>query len=208
MDEKFIEVDGNKFVDDGTGSAKLDDKGQPIPFIEGKGQTVPIGRFEEVYGKMKDLEQEISSLKFQGKEKGGLSAEQEKELAAKTYLKNLLKETLEEEKKGQAEQEIKEQKEFEQEVADILIVNSDVKKKDFLDFIDKNSEEFGIESVNGAMKLYRHLETVKKSAAEEERKKPGMPAHEGGAARIEPKAEDKDKSFSEITNEIHKELRK
>ena len=31
---KFVEVEGKKFVDDGSGKAKLDDKGQPIPFTE------------------------------------------------------------------------------------------------------------------------------------------------------------------------------
>ena len=205
MEEKYVEVDGKKFVDDGTGSAKLGEDGQPIPFVEEK--TVPYERFKEVNDKFRSLEAEISSLKSQGKKEGGLSQEQEKELQAKTYLKNLLKETLEEQDKGKAEQEVKEQKEFEQEVTDVLMENSDVKKKDFLEFIEKNSKEFGIENVNGAMKLYRHLGEVKKSAVEEERKKPGMPAHEGGAARIEPKAEDKGKSLNQITSEIHKELR-
>jgi len=205
MEEKYVEVDGKKFVDDGTGSAKLGGDGQPIPFVEEK--TVPYERFKEVNDKFRSLEAEISSLKSQSKKEGGLSQEQEKELQAKTYLKNLLKETLEEQDKGKAEQEVKEQKEFEQEVTDVLMENSDVKKKDFLEFIEKNSKEFGIESVNGAMKLYRHLGEVKKSAVEEERKKPGMPAHEGGAARIEPKAEDKGKSLNQITSEIHKELR-
>lgn len=35
-EEKFVEVDGKKFVDDGTGKAKVDDKGLPIPFVEKK----------------------------------------------------------------------------------------------------------------------------------------------------------------------------
>lgn len=206
MEEKYVEVDGKKFVDDGAGSAKLGEDGQPIPFVEEK--TVPYERFKEVNDKFRSLEAEISSLKTQGKKEGGLSAEQEKELAAKTYLKGLLKETLEEQNKTKTEQEITEQKQFESEVTDILIENSDVKKKDFLEFIEKNSTKFGIQSPKGAMELYKHLNEVKKSAVEEERKKPGMPSHEGGANRIEPKAEDKEKSFSQITNEIHKELRK
>jgi len=205
MEEKYVEVDGKKFVDDGTGSAKLGGDGQPIPFVEEK--TVPYERFKEVNDKFRSLEAEISSLKSQGKKEGGLSQEQEKELQAKTYLKNLLKETLEEQEKGKVEQEVKEQKEFEQEVTDILIENSDVKKKDFLEFIEKNSEKFGIQTPKGAMELYKHLGEVRKSAVEEERKKPGMPAHEGGAVRIEPKAEDKGKSFNQLTSEIHKELR-
>lgn len=35
-EEKFVEVDGKKFVDDGSGKPKLDDKNQPIPFVEKK----------------------------------------------------------------------------------------------------------------------------------------------------------------------------
>lgn len=34
---KFVEVEGKKFIDDGTGKAKLDDKQQPIPYVENKG---------------------------------------------------------------------------------------------------------------------------------------------------------------------------
>lgn len=34
IEEKFVEVDGKKFVDDGSGKAKVDDKGVPVPFKE------------------------------------------------------------------------------------------------------------------------------------------------------------------------------
>lgn len=34
--EKFVEVDGKKFVDDGSGSAKMGEDGQPVPFVENK----------------------------------------------------------------------------------------------------------------------------------------------------------------------------
>lgn len=32
--EKFVEVEGKKFIDDGTGKAKLGEDGKPIPFVE------------------------------------------------------------------------------------------------------------------------------------------------------------------------------
>lgn len=204
--DKYVEVDGQKFVDDGTGNPKLGEDNQPIPFIEEK--TVPYGRFKEINDKLRDSEREISVLKAQGKKEGGLTPEQEKELQAKTYLTTLLRETLEEDKKSQTEKEGEEQKQFEQQVKDILVENTDVKQKDFLDFIIKVSEEFGVETPMEAMKLYRHLEQTKKEAKEEEWKKPGMPLHEGGAERIEVKPEDKGKSLSQITNEIQGELRK
>lgn len=34
VEEKFVEVDGKKFVDDGSGQPKMGDDGQPIPFTE------------------------------------------------------------------------------------------------------------------------------------------------------------------------------
>ena len=39
---KFVEVDGKKFIDDGQGKPKLDDKQQPIPFEEKKVDKVDI----------------------------------------------------------------------------------------------------------------------------------------------------------------------
>lgn len=35
-DSKFVEVDGKKFVDDGSGQPKKGDDGQPVPFIESR----------------------------------------------------------------------------------------------------------------------------------------------------------------------------
>ena len=58
-------------------------------------KMIPESRFKEVYGQMKNLEREITTLK--SKESGsGLTEEQQKELQAKEYLKSLLKETLSE----------------------------------------------------------------------------------------------------------------
>lgn len=39
--DKFVEIDGKKFVDDGTGKAKVGEDGQPIPFVEKKGDEKP-----------------------------------------------------------------------------------------------------------------------------------------------------------------------
>jgi len=39
---KFVEVDGKKFIDDGTGKAKLDEKQQPIPYVENKENKVDL----------------------------------------------------------------------------------------------------------------------------------------------------------------------
>lgn len=205
METNYVEVDGQKFVDDGQGSPKLGEDGQPIPFVEE--QKVPYSRFKEVNDKVGKLEQEISSLKTQ-KAGGGLTPEQDKELKAKEALQKFIDEGLEKREKARQEQEANEQRQFEDEVNEVLANNTDIKKPDFLDFIEKKSEKFGITTVKGALELYRHLDTVKKEGYEEAFKKPGMPSHEGGVERIEPKPEDKGKSFSQITNEVQNELRK
>lgn len=41
---KFVEVEGKKFVDDGTGQPKKDDNGNPVPFVEQKRQESPADR--------------------------------------------------------------------------------------------------------------------------------------------------------------------
>lgn len=41
-EEKFVEVDGKKFIDDGSGKPKLDDKNQPIPFVEKKADEIDL----------------------------------------------------------------------------------------------------------------------------------------------------------------------
>lgn len=43
-DVKFIEIEGKKFVDDGSGQPKLDDDGNNIPFVEQKKVEAPEDR--------------------------------------------------------------------------------------------------------------------------------------------------------------------
>jgi hypothetical protein len=45
--DKFVEVDGKKFVDDGSGKAKLGDDGQPVPFVEKKADEFKIDNVSE-----------------------------------------------------------------------------------------------------------------------------------------------------------------
>lgn len=46
-EDKFVEVDGKKFVDDGSGKPKVDDKGQPVPFVEKKADDIKIDKLDE-----------------------------------------------------------------------------------------------------------------------------------------------------------------
>lgn len=207
MDVKFVEVDGQKFVDGGDGTPKLDDNGNPVPFIEEK--TVPYGRFKEVNEEKNRLEQEIASLKNQ-KRDGGLSPEQEKELQAKQYLKSLLKETLAEEEKAKQEAEATELKQFEASVDEVLALNPAVKRDDFLKFIEEKSDEYGIQTPEGAMKLYLDLGKLSKDALDkakdELRGKPKLPHHEGegGSKQVD----DTGKSLYQIASEAIANLKK
>ena len=167
---------------------------------EEKGSTVPITRFNEVYRRQKELETEISSLKSD-KAKGNLTPEQEKELQAKTYLKGLLKETLEEDKKAQKAEETQQQEKFETEVGDVLGVNPDVKKDDFLKFLTEEGDDFS--SIASAMKQFRKVNNLSKEVSEEAKrkalKKPGLPKSEGEGAATPP--DDRNKSLQQIAKE-------
>lgn len=206
MEDKYVEVDGGKYIDDGAGNPKLDDAGNPIPFVEEK--FVPYTRFKEVNDKFKTLEGEIAALKTQSKEDGGLSPEQKKELEAKTYLKNLLKETLDETKQAESAQEKAELERFEKDVEESLSIHTDVKKEDFLKFIEEDAPAYGIESVDGAMKLYRKINDLSKDIAERTKRdmksKPSFPTHEGGGSSD---ANDAGKSLWQIADEVIKNLK-
>lgn len=200
VEEKYVEVDGQKFVDDGTGSPKLDESGQSIPFVEE--QTVPIGRFNEVYKKTKELEEEIGTLKTKPGEQ--LTPEQQKEQQAKSYLKNLVKEEREEAEKAIKETEAKEQKDFESEVDDILAIHTDVSKDEFLKFVEEKGDEYGVKSVKGAMKLFKDLGKLKTDTEEETKeninKKPDLPKSEGTSPSKTP-PDDSEKTYQQVVDE-------
>ncbi|MDZ4231921.1 MAG: hypothetical protein U1C72_01565, partial [Candidatus Pacearchaeota archaeon] len=69
--EEIVETPGTP-AEGGDGGTP---EGTPAP--EDKGSTVPISRFNEVYKKQKELEEEISTLKTQ-KGEGKLTEAQEK----------------------------------------------------------------------------------------------------------------------------------
>ena len=200
-----MQVDGQKFVDDGEGSAKVDEDGQPIPFVEE--QTVPYKRFKEVNEDKKEAEQKLQTLK---EEKGEtLTLEQQKEKQAKDYLKGLVKDQLVEEAKAKEAADTQEQKKFESDVDDVLAVNSKVDREEFLKFIEDDSKKYGITDVSGAMELYKDLGKIKSDTAEETKenlaKKPNLPKSEGISATKQDLSGDKEKTYQEITEEAMKE---
>lgn len=198
LDELETQQDDSSTSDTGEDTSESD-----------KSQTVPIGRFKEVYSKTKELEQQIQDLKGKESDKG-LSQEEQKELQAKNYLKGLLKETLDEQKQHEEQATQEEQNKFNEEVDEQLSVHTDVNRDDFLKFVEDKGEEYGTTSVKGAMKLYRDLNNLKKSASEEVKedlsKKPNLPSHEGGSS--ESHVDDSKKSYQQIVEEATREAEK
>ena len=167
---------------------------------------VPLHRFREVNEKLSEVEKEITDLKQQKATSGGLSEEQQKELQAKTYLKTLLKETLEEDKKSAEAQETAEQRQFEKSVDEVLEINSGVQKKDFVEFMEKNAEKYGIESVSGAMKLYLDLNKLSAEEREKGKKdilgKPNLPHSEGAGGATQVPPEDKGRTLNQVLQDV------
>lgn len=166
------------------------------------GKMIPEQRFNQVYGKMKVLEREISTLK-EGKREGNLSEEQTKELQAKEYLKGLLKETLEEEKSHQSKAQKEELEKFQDEVNDVLSIHTDIKKQDFLEFLEKDGDDYS--SIPSAMKGYKRLLEKENTGAEKAKqnlsKKPSLPSSEGSGGAPTLHEGDKNKSMWQIAQE-------
>ncbi len=176
---------------------------------EASEKMIPESRFNEVYGKMKTLEREIGTLK-EGKRDGTLSEDQQKELQAKEYLKGLLKETLSEQERTKQEQEQQEVREFKDKVETVLAIHTDVKKDDFLKFLEEEGDDYA--SVDAAMKVYKGLSETAKDASEKAKqsisKKPKLPSSEGTGGSVDYAESDKGKTMWQIAQEAARELSK
>ncbi len=176
---------------------------------EASEKMIPESRFNEVYGKMKTLEREIGTLK-EGKRDGTLSEDQQKELQAKEYLKGLLKETLSEQERTKQEQEQQEVREFKDKVETVLAIHTDVKKDDFLKFLEEEGDDYA--SVDAAMKVYKRLSETAKDASEKAKqsisKKPKLPSSEGTGGSVDYAESDKGKTMWQIAQEAARELSK
>lgn len=102
--EKFVEVDGKKFIDDGSGKPKLDDQNQPIPFVEKKADEIDLSKIDfttiteeqiEVIEKKSPSMAKLIKDKIEADKKlAGIDADQKKkeedDLKAKGELQKLL----------------------------------------------------------------------------------------------------------------------
>ena len=166
---------------------------------------VPYDRFAEVNRERRELEQKVEELQKSNEQSPNPSqADVDKEAQAREYLRNLVREENEAAKLAEKEATVAEQKKFEQDVEDVLSVHTSVDKDEFVKFIEDESEEFGITSVDGAMKLYLKFNQLSEEKAEEGKKevlaKPKLPRSEG--VRAEAPADDSHKSLRELANEI------
>lgn len=171
-------------------------------------KSVPYARFKEVNDQLKEMKSRIDSLQTK-EDKGSITPEEKKELDAKNYLKNLFKEVMTEEEKMKSEKEKQESVAFNKEIDSLIELHPDIKRADFVEFIDKNSDKYGIQSVKGAMALYKDLNNIKTSAKEAGKKeiinKPKFPSSDSGMA-AKPNYDIKGKSLHDIAREAAEEL--
>lgn len=172
-------------------------------------KTVPYDRFKEVNDSKKGLEEEVKTLKDSQPDK--LTPEQEKEKQAEEYLSGLVKKEIDKNVKTQKDAEVAEEQEFNQDVQDVLDENQDIKKADFLAFIEKEGDNFA--NVKGAMSIFKQIGSKTKDAKaegqEEERSKPELPSSEGGAVEFtDPPPEDKNRTLSQVVQDVVKGMTK
>ena len=92
----------------------MDEKEEIITPEEDKPKTVPLSRFNEVYGEKKALEEKLKEKEV---------PDDKKEQEAKNYLKNLQRETLKEIKAEEEKAKEQELANFNKEVAEIIELN-------------------------------------------------------------------------------------
>lgn len=189
----------------GATPAETGEKAAATPTVE----SVPKERFDEVYGQMKELERTVKDLQTKS-DRGETTPEQEKELQAKTYLKNLLKETLTEKEREEQEAKAKEEREFRTEVEEVISKNPGTKRDDFMAFLEKEGDDYA--SVASAMKAFKRLGEIstkaKEEAKEELKKKPSMPSNDGGSGGTWTPENDKGKTMWQIAAEAVKGIKK
>lgn len=133
-------------------------------------KTVPYSRFQDVNKKMRDLEDEVESLK---KESTKETTTEDKETKSE---EQKIKDVLSKLASEKSDKEKSEQRQFERQVDDTLELNPSIKRADFLKFMEEKAETYGIKSVEGGIKLFKDLGNVK------EETKPGdkaLPKSEG-----------------------------
>lgn len=174
-------------------------------------QTVPYSRFKDVNDDKKELETEVKTLKESQPDK--LTPEEQKNKLAEEYLSGLVKKEIDKQTETDTQTEKAEQKEFDEQVNEVLDANTDIKRPDFLKFIEDNDKEFEFSSVNSALKVYKALNTTAKDAKAEGKEdilnKPELPSSEAGNVEsTEPPTEDANRTLGQVVQDIVKGMTK
>ena len=158
-------------------------------------KTVPYARFKEVNEKVKELEVQLKTK----------SDSPDDTLLEKKVSDILSKMEL---SKSSAQKEA--EKQVKAEIDEILEVYVDVDKKDFSKFINDNKEKYSIQSVQGAMTLYRDLNNMSADIAQKTKdslkSKPSFPKNEGQTPASN--VDDSKKTYEQITEEVIREAEK
>jgi len=169
-------------------------------------KEVPYSRFKEVNDQLKSLKTEITKL-TQKEIRTELSDTEKKDLDAKQYLKGLLEEVMNERESKTTQVEQAELAKFNQDVDEVLELNPDIKRDDFLKFIEEKADKYGVDSIKGAMLLYKDfnqtVEGTKQSVKKELASRPKFPTSEGVSIA---KVDDSGKSIWQIAAEAAREL--
>ena len=187
--------------DPGVGAAP--EGAEDSPPQESKGETVPIGRFNEVYKETKELKEEVAALKGKA-EPGTQTPEAQKEADAEKYLDNLLDKRLDARETAAKEATAKEDTELKESIDNTLSINTDVKREEFLKFMEEKRDTYKFQSVEGAMSIYRDMNNLTKEVQEKTKEdmgdKPSFPKTEGAPSGGET-IDDSGKTLQQIANE-------
>lgn len=172
-------------------------------------KTVPYDRFKEVNDLKKEAEDKVKTL--EADKPGELTPKQQEEKQAKDYISSLVSEEVDKRESALKSKETQEEEQFSQDVQDSLDENQDIKKDDFVKFLEDQGESFT--SVKAAMTVFKQIgknvKDAKAEGREEEQAKPDMPSSDAGAAQeVEVPAEDKGRSFTQVTQDIIRGLAK
>lgn len=149
-------------------------------------------KYQDAQKRLDTLETQLKASETRVEEKGELD---DKEKAARAYIRNEAKKVYEELLTEQKSEETKALREFEDKIDSILEDNSEITREDLLDAI----EEYDV-SPETAVKILQRDRGAKP--------KPRMPKPRQGSPEAKPKVNDKGKDIWQIGREIKEEMKK
>ena len=170
--EEEIKEEGQEGAEEGK-----DGEGEP------SGKVVPLENLQAVQAEKIRIEGELKELK----DKPGVTKEEveDKEQKAEKYLETLVGKVFDKREQAAKENTTKEENQFETDVNNVLSIHTDVKRDDFVKFIEEKGEKYHVTSVEGAMQIYRDINKLTGEAKEEGKKD----ADKWGCSRCRNKAE-------------------